>query len=78
MADGAVSSVGTANMDIRSFKLNFEVNCFIYNKEIAEIMEAQFEEDMKVSTKIDSDEFGKRSIIDRLIESVVRLVSPLL
>lgn len=78
VADGDVSSVGTANMDIRSFKLNFEVNCFIYNKEIAKIMEDQFEEDMKVSTKIDRDEFAKRSIIDRLIESVVRLVSPLL
>lgn len=78
VADGDVSSVGTANMDIRSFKLNFEVNCFIYNKEIAEIMEKQFTEDMKDSTKIENYDFMKRSIFDRFIESVVRLVSPLL
>ena len=78
VADGAVSSVGTANMDIRSFKLNFEVNCFIYNKEIAEIMENQFEEDMKASNQVEINEFSKRSVLDRLVESVVRLVSPLL
>lgn len=78
VADGAVTSVGTANMDIRSFKLNFEVNCFIYNKEISEIIENQFEEDMKISNRVEIDEFLKRSILDRLVESVVRLVSPLL
>ena len=78
VADGQVCSIGTANLDIRSFKLNFEVNCFIYNKEIAEIMENQFEEDMKASNQVEINEFSKRSVLDRLVESVVRLVSPLL
>src|SRR5690625_638724 len=36
VVDGKVSSVGTANIDVRSFRLNFEVNAFLYDKEIAE------------------------------------------
>ena len=78
VADGRVSSVGTANMDIRSFKLNFEVNCFIYNREIAETLESQFEKDMEVSKEVIRDEFKNRGLGNRFVESIVRLVSPLL
>ena len=42
MADAKVSSVGTANMDIRSFDLNFEVNAFIYDKTIGRELHERF------------------------------------
>ena len=45
--DGTVSSVGSANMDIRSFSLNFEVNAVIYNQKITEQMEEIFINDLK-------------------------------
>lgn len=47
MIDGEVSSVGSANMDYRSFALNFEVNAFIYDKDIAQQLKIAFEEDIK-------------------------------
>ncbi len=47
MVDGAVSSYGTANMDIRSFQLNFEVNAVIYDEEATGMLEEIFLEDIK-------------------------------
>jgi len=40
--DGKVASVGTANWDIRSFKLNFETQAFVYDEELASKMNADF------------------------------------
>lgn len=49
VVDGDICSIGTANFDIRSFKLNFEVNVFIYDDKIAKQQEQFFYEDMKKS-----------------------------
>lgn len=49
MIDDEVSSVGSANMDFRSFELNFEINAFVYDKEIAQQLRHAFEEDVKKS-----------------------------
>lgn len=78
MADGAVCSIGTANMDIRSFQLNFEVNSFIYNSEFTRALEESFKEDMKYCTEITKDEFMSRPLFDKMMESIVRLISPIL
>jgi len=78
MADGAVCSVGTANMDIRSFQLNFEVNSFIYNREFTKALEDSFKEDMKYCKEITKEEFMNRPLFDKMMESVVRLISPIL
>lgn len=78
VADSSICSVGTANMDIRSFSLNFESNIFIYNEAISKSMEEQFFKDLKVCTKVTLESFEKRSIISRIGESITRLVSPLM
>ncbi len=46
IVDGDLASVGTANMDMRDFQLNFEVNVFFADAEAIRTLEAHFEEDM--------------------------------
>lgn len=50
--DGDLASVGTANMDMRSFQLNFEVNVFFTDDEAIRELETHFQEDMLESEKI--------------------------
>lgn len=78
VSDGYVSTVGTANMDIRSFSLNFEVNAFIYNKEVADKLEKQFMIDIEDSDQITLNTFKKRSRRERVMESIMRLFAPIL
>lgn len=76
--DGNVSSVGTANMDVRSFKLNFEVNAFIYDNNISKSLEDIFEKDIHDCTEITKDLYAKRSLYIKFKESISRLLSPVL
>ena len=78
VADSAVMSIGTANMDIRSFKLNFEVNAFIFDDRIAKEGEIQFMKDIEASEEITKEIYDNRSISIRIKESLIRLVSPIL
>ncbi len=78
VADSTVMSIGTANMDIRSFKLNFEVNAFIFDDRIAKEGEAQFMRDMEASKEMTKERYNNRSITTRIKESIIRLVSPIL
>ena len=78
VVDSEVSSVGTANIDVRSFKLNFEVNAFIYDEEIAVKLTEAFLDDIKVSRILTQSEYGKRSLWIRIKESISRLLSPIL
>jgi cardiolipin synthase len=78
VVDGKILCYGTANMDIRSFSLNFEVNAVVYNSEKAQEMIDIFNEDLKVSTLITKEIYDERNIIIRIKEQVCRLLSPLL
>lgn len=78
ISDDYLSSVGTANFDIRSFELNFEVNAFIYDAEVNKKLKDHFIEDMKLSTKITPEYYAKRSKIVKIREAFSRLLSPLL
>ncbi|HET7579555.1 MAG TPA: cardiolipin synthase [Bacillales bacterium] len=78
VVDGELASIGTANMDMRSFHLNFEVNAFLYRTRSTTELVRDFEEDFRHSTKLVSDRFRKRSIMSRIVESTSRLLSPLL
>ncbi|HSB92289.1 MAG TPA: phospholipase D-like domain-containing protein, partial [Flavitalea sp.] len=78
VADRMVSVVGTANMDFRSFELNFEVNAIVYDKELAGEMVTAFENDLKDSTKINRKEWQNRPVSTMLIEKTARLMSPVL
>lgn len=78
VVDGQVSSIGTANMDIRSFKLNFEVNAFVYDEKVAMDMENQFFGDINDSELITKAEYNGRSNWLKMKESIIRLLSPIL
>lgn len=78
VVDDEIASVGTANIDVRSFRLNFEVNAFIYNREFSNTLMDQFSEDMKSSTELTLENYMKRPVKIRLKESVSRLLSPIL
>ncbi|WAA08738.1 cardiolipin synthase [Fervidibacillus albus] len=78
VVDEETASVGTANIDVRSFKLNFEVNAFIYHKETAKQLVDIFKKDMELSRKFTYKDYRKRPFIIRFKESVSRLLSPIL
>jgi len=78
IVDKKVASVGTTNMDIRSFRLDFEVNAFIYNKKTAIELAAIFEKDIFDCLELTAKRYQNRGIIIRLKESISRLLSPLL
>lgn len=78
LVDNIVSTVGTANFDIRSFKLNFEVNAFIYDKEINSKLQNQFLRDIEDSKEITSQRYRERAFSVKFKESVSRLLSPML
>ena len=78
VADGRISVVGTANMDYRSFDLNFEVNAIVYDEEIAIELRNAFMEDITHADLIDPEIWFARPRLKQLMEKTARLVSPLL
>ena len=76
--DGRVFCYGTANLDIRSFSLNFEVNAVVYNRAKAQEMVRIFQEDLKSCTQITRDMYAGRKLGIRVREQICRLLSPLL
>ena len=78
IVDHELASIGTANMDMRSFHLNFEVNAFLYKTESTVQLVRDFIEDLANAKKIEWETFKKRPIIRRVVESTSRLLSPLL
>ena len=76
--DGIVSSIGTANFDIRSFSLNFEVNAFIYDKKATAQLEKIFMKDMYLSSNMTKELYIERPLSIRFKESISRLLSNLL
>lgn len=78
VSDGQVAIVGTANMDYRSFDLNFEVNAIVYNAELATELRNVFYADIKDAEKIDAAAWMARPWNKQLAEKTARLVSQLL
>lgn len=78
VSDGKVCSIGTSNLDIRSFKLNFEVNAFIYDDKISKQQEEIFFKDQDDCKLVTQEEYDNRTIWLKMKEAVIRLVSPIL
>lgn len=78
IVDDEIASIGTSNMDMRSFHLNFEVNAFLYRTRSTQKLVNDYVKDLKSSTEIDLETFKKRHIGLRLLESTSRVLSPLL
>ena len=78
LVDGELASVGTANFDIRSLELDFEVNCVIFSRGIIKDLEEQFSRDLEDSAEVKKEEFEKRNGWVQAAENACRLFSPLL
>ncbi|MDR2130789.1 MAG: cardiolipin synthase [Odoribacteraceae bacterium] len=78
ITDGLISSVGTANMDLRSFEQNFELNLIIYDRNISKKLAADFLADLAESEEVNLHHWKFRSPGERIKESVARLFAPLL
>jgi cardiolipin synthase len=78
IVDNYLSSVGSANMDHRSFNLNAEVNAFIIDDKIANELSAQFNKDLEFSYKLQIEELNNRKWYVKIISSIARLIAPVL
>jgi cardiolipin synthase len=78
VVDDEISIVGTANMDNRSFRLNFEVVAAIYDEATARELGRVFEHDLAKAELVKVRELRDKGFVERLGESAARLFSPLL
>lgn len=78
LVDGVLCSVGTANLDIRSFDQNFEVSAIIYDEEITIDLQLSYLSDLLNSKEITLEQWEKRPKTDQLKEAIARIFSPLL
>ena len=78
VVDDSLVSIGSSNLDFRSLEHNFEANAFIYNEAFAKEVKELFLKDQKESIRVQRKEWKKRSTLQKVAESVVRLLAPLL
>ncbi|WP_251136878.1 cardiolipin synthase [Exiguobacterium sp. s193] len=78
VVDGEIASVGTTNIDARSFRLNFEMNSIVYDMETARELEQLFLTDCEASELLTAEKYAGRSRMIKFKESISRLLSPIL
>jgi len=76
--DSTLCTIGSANMDIRSFSINYETNLVIYDEHVTSQLEADFARDLQHCVRFRVEEYASRSRGARFIDSALRLCSPLL
>ncbi|HZJ73540.1 MAG TPA: cardiolipin synthase [Perlabentimonas sp.] len=76
--DDNLSVVGSANMDYRSFDLNFEVNAMLYSKSVTEQLQKAFNNDLEHSSEINPTDWLNRPKYIHLYEKLVGLLAPIL
>ena len=78
ISDNELTSIGTANLDIRSFEQNYEVNALIYDKKITTELKQDFMKDCKKSSEMNYQQHLKRPKLDRIKEGIAKVFSPIL
>ena len=78
IADDTIASVGSANLDVRSFKLNFECNAFCYDCELTRQLKHIYENDFEKCTELTPEYFDKQSRWRKFKQYFSRLLSPIL
>ncbi|MBL0386779.1 cardiolipin synthase [Tumebacillus sp. ITR2] len=78
MIDDEIGIVGSANMDIRSFQLNFEASALVYDRNFVKRLQEDFTQDIEDSILVELESYKSRPLSDRFKESGARLLSPLL
>lgn len=77
IVDGRMCTIGTANIDIRSFDHDFELNAIIYDKEVSRELEKTFHSYTSSSHKLSHESWDKRSLTNKFLNSTARILSPL-
>ena len=78
VVDDKIATIGTTNIDIRSFQLHFEINAFFYDKDFSVKCREIFEEDIQASSELNIAAYEKRSLKTRIKEGFFRLFSPIM
>jgi len=78
IVDHELASIGTSNMDMRSFHLNFEVNAFLFRTKSTQKLVEEYLNDLEFSKQLDKATFHDRHLGFKVLESTARLLSPLL
>ena len=78
VVDEKIAFVGTVNMDIRSYYINFEIAAVIYDQNLCLQLRDQFEMDKSHSQYVNMAYWKKRPLMKRALDSVCRLLAPLL
>jgi len=78
VVDDWVATIGSANMDMRSFKLNFEINAFVFNPHLCGDMARQYSLDLEAATQVTREWERRMGLARSLVRGVARLLSPLL
>lgn len=78
VVDDWAATIGSANLDMRSFHLNYEINAFVYDRPFAEALAAQFLEDVGHADELPRDYERTVSLPRRALQSAARMLSPLL
>ena len=78
IVDDEFVTTGSTNFDFRSFEHNFEFNALVYSKELNKTMRATFEDDIQQCTRLSMGKWKQRPLLQKALESVVRLISPIL
>jgi cardiolipin synthase len=78
VVDDTFAAIGTANMDNRSFRLNFEVSAIVHGHTVAGTLATHFEEDCRHAREVHLGARAHLGLLSRLTESSARLLSPLL
>ncbi|UOE95300.1 cardiolipin synthase [Alkalihalobacillus sp. LMS39] len=78
VVDNEVATVGTTNIDMRSFQLNFEVNATVYDETVATRLKHIFWQDIEECSELTVERYMKRSTVIKCKESISRLLSPIL
>ncbi len=76
--DSALCSIGSLNMDIRSFSLNYELNLIVYDEKTTQELEMDFHSDLHHCTKFSLSAYMRGNVLKRTRDSLCRLLSPLL
>ncbi|WP_460289438.1 cardiolipin synthase [Clostridium sp. CTA-7] len=76
--DEKICTIGTANMDIRSFELNYEINTIIYNEYVTHELDTIFNDTLNSCIEFNIKEYESKSIISKFIDGFSRLLSSIL
>ncbi len=78
VVDSSIVSIGSCNMDMRSFHINFELNALVYDRETAEKLIETFYNDLKFSETVTRDFISRSGIFKRIRNSIFRILSPVM